>query len=352
MKAARYYGKEDLRIEEVPEPQIRPGTVKIAPAFTGICGSDLHAYFDGPMPGMPTKDVAHPVTGESLPVTLGHEFSGVVEEIGDGVEGLTIGESVVVEPSLYCGECHACRAGMHNVCQTLGFIGLCGGGGGLSEHIVVEAHKVHSIGDIPLDQGALIEPLAVCTHAVRKSGATAGDVAVIGGAGPIGLLTAAVLKAQGVRVVVSEINAERLAMATALGLADVVVNPAEEDLPTRILEITDGRGADVAFECAGVGAVVAGLLASLRSGGLLQVVALYSKDPVLPSMLMMVKEARIQGAMGYANDHPTTIRLVQEGKVNLAPFITRTIAIDDIVDEGFTRLAQGSADELKILVHL
>ncbi|HPZ35088.1 MAG TPA: alcohol dehydrogenase catalytic domain-containing protein, partial [Microbacteriaceae bacterium] len=259
MKAARYYGKEDIRIEQIAEPELRPGTVKIAPAFNGICGSDLHLFHNGPM-GRPTADTPHPLSGETLPVVLGHEFSGVIEAIGGGVEGLRVGDSVVVEPLMVDGTCPACKVGKYNLCEQMGFIGIAGGGGGLSEHIVVEQRWVHPVGDLPLDQAALIEPLAVAVHAVRHARAREGQVAVVGGAGPIGLLVAAALKAKGVTTIVSEVSGTRRAMALSSGVADAVVDPTSEDLAAVVAEHTGGAGAELAFDAAGVGAVVHQLL--------------------------------------------------------------------------------------------
>jgi (R,R)-butanediol dehydrogenase/meso-butanediol dehydrogenase/diacetyl reductase len=164
MKAARFHARKDVRIEDIPEPDLRPGAVKIAVEWCGICGTDLHEFLEGPIfippPGRP-----HPLTGETAPVTLGHEFSGTVEELGEGVSGLSIGDRVVVEPYFVCDECGPCREGDYNLCTKMGFIGLAGGGGGLSEKVVVDARWVHPIGDIPLDEAALIEPLAVAYHA-------------------------------------------------------------------------------------------------------------------------------------------------------------------------------------------
>ncbi len=146
-----------------------PGTVKIAVAWCGICGTDLHEFLEGPIftppPGNP-----HVLSHEAAPVTLGHEFSGTVEELGEGVTGLAVGDSVVVEPYIVCNECGPCLSGHYNLCTKLGFIGLAGGGGGLSEKIVVDTRWVHPVGDIPLDEAALIEPLAVAYHAVGRSG--------------------------------------------------------------------------------------------------------------------------------------------------------------------------------------
>lgn len=352
MKAALYYGKEDIRIEDVEEPQTRPGAVKIKPAWNGICGSDLQLYFDGPIPPAPSADQPHPLSGETLPVVFGHEFSGTVEEVGDGVEGLAVGDSVVVEPLMVDGDCPACLAGNYNLCAQMGFIGISGAGGGLSEHIVVESRWVHPVGDMPLDEAALIEPLAVALHGVRLSGVKEGQVAVVGGAGPIGLLTAAVLKAYGVTVIVSEISAARKENALATGVADIVVDPTTDDLAAIVREHAE-TGADVAFDCAGVEVVFQTLLGVLRPGGRLQVVALH-KDPVqldLTPQLVMT-EVSVEGAIGYANDHPTAIELVRSGKVNLAPLITSRISVDDLVEKGFRRLIEEKDTEVKIIVRM
>ena len=194
MKAARFHGPADIRIEEIPEPTLRPGAVAIDVAWCGICGTDLHEYLDGPI-FIPAEGHPHPLSHEEEPVTLGHEFSGTVTALGEGVSDLAVGDNVVVEPYFVCNECAPCLAGNYHLCTKMGFIGLAGGGGGLSEKVVVDRRWVHAIGDIPLDEAALIEPLSVAHHAFVRSGAKAGDVALIGGAGPIGLLVAAVLKA-------------------------------------------------------------------------------------------------------------------------------------------------------------
>lgn len=353
MKAARYYGKEDLRIEDIDEPPVRPGTIKIAPAFNGICGSDLHLYFDGPIPPAPTADQPHPLSGETLPVTFGHEFSGTIEELGDGVEGYEVGESVVVEPLMVDGTCPACRAGRYNVCEQLGFIGISGMGGGMSEHIVVDQRWVHPVGDLPLDQAALIEPLAVALHGVRKTDAASGQTAVVGGAGPIGLLTAAVLKAYGLRVIISEISGARKDKARSAGVADVVVDPSEEDLAEVVKKNTNGAGADVAFDCAGAAPVFSGLLEALRPGGQLEVIALYSKPVELDiTGKMQMRELSMGTAIGYANNHEEAIKLARSGQVDLSQFITSRIALGDVVEQGLRRLVGEGESEVKILVDL
>ncbi len=138
MKAAKFYAKEDLRIEDVPEPKPGPGQVKLRNAYSGICGSDLHVYYSPEASGMDFT-VPHPVTGSTLPQILGHEFSGTVTELGEGVTDVKIGDRVAVWPIYFCGSCPACRRGRFNICQRIGFHGVTSDGGGMAEYTVVAA---------------------------------------------------------------------------------------------------------------------------------------------------------------------------------------------------------------------
>lgn len=354
MKAVRYYGKEDVRVDEIAEPEVRPGTVKIALAFNGICGSDLHLYHEGPIPPAPTTTDPHPLSGETLPVVFGHEFSGVVAELGAGVQGLEVGDHVAVEPLMVCDECVACRRGSYNLCERMGFVGISGRGGGLAEYIVVEERWVHPVGDMPLEHAALIEPLAVALHAVRHAGAdtASGELAVVGGAGPIGLLTAAVLRAYGVRTIVSEVSVERRDKAAETGVADVVVDPTSEDLVDVVRRESNGAMARYAFDAAGVGVVVDSLFDALGPGGRLEVIAIHVAPYELDIAGRLTMQDREMGsAIGYANDHEEAIRLVNEGLVDLAPYITSKINAEDIVEQGYEKLLNDRS-EVKILVSI
>ena len=350
MRAARFHGRHTITIDEVPAPELRPGAVAIDVAWCGICGSDLHEYLEGPI-FIPPPGHPHPLSGEELPVTMGHEFSGTVTALGDGVTDLEVGERVVVEPYFTCGECDMCQADKYHLCRSMGFIGLSGGGGGLSEKVVVERRWVHPIGDMPLDEAALIEPLSVGHHAFVRSGAQAGDVALIGGAGPIGLLTAAVLKAKGVTVLMSELSEARKAKALDTGVADHVIDPTSEDLQARVLELTDGRGVDVAFECSSVNVVLDALIDAVKPGGVVVNVSIWGKPATVDMMKIVLKEIDLRGTIAYVNDHPATIALVREGKIDLKPFITARIDLADLVDEGFDTLINRNDTAVKILVH-
>lgn len=354
MKAVRYYAKEHVQIDEIDEPELKSGTIKIKPAFTGICGSDLHLYYDGEQNGGNSATQPHPLSGETLPVVFGHEFSGTVEEIASDVDtDINVGDSVVVEPVIICGECGACKAGNYNVCEKLGFIGINGCGGGMSEHIVVDSRRVYPVGDLPLDQAALIEPMSVAYHAVRRTGATAGQTAVIGGAGPIGLLIGKVLKAKGVKVIMSELSAARKAKALESKAADVVIDPSSEDLVARVREETDGNGADVAFDAAGVEPVVHQLLLALRPTGRLEIVAIHTKPITIDTVPEMIFSEKVIGAsLGYANDHAEVIKLVRDQHVDLSAFITGKIKAENLVEQGFQQLHDDAEHQVKILVEM
>ena len=179
MRAVVYRGREDLDITDLAEPPVGPGEVRLRVGFNGICGSDLHEYFAGPI--FIPNGQAHPLTGRELPLTLGHEFSGTVVELGpgvegvaggDGVEGAAEGDRVAVTPLYYCGTCPACAEGRYNVCAQIGFHGLMAYGG-MAETTVVPQHMLHRLPDrVSLEMGALVEPMAVAHHAAKLGDVT------------------------------------------------------------------------------------------------------------------------------------------------------------------------------------
>lgn len=349
MKAARFYGRGDIRIDEVQEPRVRPGTVKVEVQWCGICGTDLHEYLDGPI-FAPTPEAPHPLTGESIPITLGHEFAGVVAEVSEGVDDVRVGDRVVVEPYIICGRCDACTHGRYNVCQTLGFVGLSGYGGGFSQFVVAERRWIHPLGDLGTDVGALIEPLAVAYHAVRLSGAQPQHSALVFGAGPIGLVTTAALKARGVeQVIVVEPAGVRKEKATVAG-ADAVIDPREADVVAMVQELTKGRGADVSFECAGIDQVLKTAILSTRAGGTCVNVAIWGHEASVAMNDLVFREVNVLGSLAYADDHPATIEMVASGKVDPLQFITGRIELDDIVAKGFDELINNKEENVKILV--
>ena len=350
MKAARFHGRGDVRIEDIADPHPGPGQVQVAVEWCGICGTDLHEFLDGPI-FTPTPDAPHPLTGGAVPVTLGHEFSGVIAEVGSGVTGLSEGQRVVVEPYDVCGTCSACRDGRYNVCRQLGFIGLDGDQGGFAERMVVDQRWVHPIDGLTTEQGALVEPLAVGYHATKLAGLPRGGTAAVFGSGPIGLVTAAALRATGAgQVIVVEPAEARKAKAPGAG-ADHVLDPTEVDVPEAIRELTDGRGADVTFECAGIDQVLASAVASTRPGGTCVNVAIWGHPATFDVNSLVFSEVNLIGSLAYANRHAEVIDLIRSGVVDVDQFITGRIALDDIVEQGFRELIDHKESNVKILVH-
>ncbi|MCH2000964.1 2,3-butanediol dehydrogenase [Acinetobacter seifertii] len=350
MKAARFYDRGDIRIEDIPEPEVSPGTVGIKVAWCGICGTDLHEFMEGPI-FIPPCGHPHPISGESAPITMGHEFSGVVYAVGDGVYDIKIGQHVVVEPYIVADDVPTGPGDNYHLSKNMNFIGLGGRGGGLSEKIAVKRRWVHPISNkIPLDQAALIEPLSVGHHAFVRSGAKAGDIALVGGAGPIGLLLSAILKAKGLKVIITELSAKRKEKAKESGVADYILDPSEVDVVSEVMKITNGDGVDVAFECSSVNKVLDTLVAAVKPTGVIVIVSIWSHPASINVHSVVMKELDIRGTIAYVNDHQETIKLVEEGKINLEPFITQRIRLDDLISQGFETLIHNNESAVKIIV--
>jgi len=328
---------------------VGPGTVKVRIAFAGICGSDLSLYEHSPIP----MDFPHPLFGETGPHVLGHEMSGHVTEVGEGVDGIVVGDLVAVFPMVDDQTCPACGRGETNLCDQAGFLGVMGGGGAFAEYVVAQARNIFVLPDgFTADVGALIEPLAVAYHAVQQSRIREGGTAFIVGAGPIGLGLLLCLKAQGVaRVVVSEPSAGRRELAASFG-ADVV-DPGETDPVAYLLEQNGGHGADASFDSAGMGdATFTPTYQVLRKGGTTVVVAMYH-GPVNsnPADLMLTEKA-CTGSYAYTReDFAAVIEAIAEGRLAPMPLVTNHIQLADVLDGGIkTLLGEGRNTEVKILV--
>lgn len=295
MNAVRFYGQRDIRLDKIPVPSVKEGQVKIAPKFCGICGSDLHEYLGGANL-IPKEGNPHPITGETLPLTLGHEFSGIVEEVGSGVDHVKPGDRVCVQPTIYDGSCRACRRGLVNCCDQNGFVGLSGWGGGLSEHMVVPASCVKRLPDnISLEVGALIEPLAVGWHAVNISPFKKGDAVLVLGGGPIGLAVVQALAGRGCdNIIVSEVSSRRREFAKQFG-AHHVIDPVKSDIVAEVEKLTNGEGADVGFDAAGVQPAVDTAFKAIKARGTLVNIAVWEKRATLNMNDVVFRE---RGYMG------------------------------------------------------
>lgn len=350
MRAVRYHGNRDVRVDEIDEPEVRPGTVKVAPEWCGICGSDLHEYLIGPET-IPAPGSPHPLTGETLPLVMGHEFAGRVVEVGEGVEGVDVGDPVAIEPVLRDHTCEMCLRGEYNLCPQLGFHGLSGGGGGLSELTVVPAYMIHRLPpEVPTDLGALIEPMAVGWHAVREAHFTLGETAVVIGAGPIGLVTMLALQAAGAGAVVMVETAEaRKDKAVALG-ADLVLDPTADDVVADVRRFTGG-GADVVFDAAGNNQTIALAISAVRKRGRIVNIALWEHPAEVDMMQFLFTGATLTNSCVYADDHPAVISALAKGAIDAAPLITKRIPLDEIVEGGLLELLEHRDRQVKILVH-
>lgn len=282
MRAARYYGHHDIRVEDIDEPVPKEGQLLVDVEWTGICGSELHEYLMGPLL-MPTKP--HPLTGEQIPLTLGHEICGRVRSPPSGSK-LQDGEPVVVDPRIHCGSCRPCSGGLTACCETLGYVGGSTGGG-YGERIAVRETGLLPLGSIPIEYAAVIEPLAVVHHAVKESKISdwsKKSVLVLGG-GPIGFALLLDLKAHGAtRIIVSEPASLRRNQISEI--AQAVIDPTKEDVGKRCRGLTDGQGVDVVFDCAGVPAGLDAAFDALNYGGYYIMVAVWEK-PVRSSKRLL-----------------------------------------------------------------
>ncbi|MGY1650057.1 alcohol dehydrogenase catalytic domain-containing protein [Geodermatophilus sp. SYSU D01119] len=323
-RAVRWHGPRDLRLESVAVPAPGPGEVLVAVAWCGVCGSDLHEVADGPH-AVPV-DRPHPLSGALAPVTLGHEFSGTVAALGEGVEGPPAGSAVAIEPNYRCGRCTACREGRYEVCAGFGFAGLMGDGG-MAEYAVVPAYMVRPLpAGTDLAAAAVLEPAAVALHAVRRSSVAPGQSALVVGLGPVGLLVCALLREAGAGLIVGvdPVRARR-AMGGRYG-ADATVAP--EDVAALVAARTGSDGVHVAFEVAGAQPAFDTALASLRTGGELVLLGLADRL-VLPASVMVDRELTITASVGYRDCHDELIGLVAAGRLDLAGLVTDVVDLAD-----------------------
>lgn len=344
-RAVRWHAAGQVRLEEVALRPPGPGEVLIDVAYCGVCGSDLHEVADGPH-AVPTS-TPHPLSGAVAPVTLGHEFAGVVRALGAGVEGPAPGTAVAVEPNYRCGGCTSCREGRYEVCDAFGFVGLMGDGG-MAEQAVVPAYMVRPLpAGFDLAAAAVLEPAAVSLHAIRRSAFRPGDTTVVVGLGPVGLLICALLAHRGAGTVLGvDPDPARRALATRLG-AGTVLHP-HDDVAARARSLTDGDGAHLAFEAVGAQAPFDLALSTVRTAGEVVLVGLV-EALTIPAFAMVNRQQRLTTSVGYRNCHDELIHLSRAGFLDLRALVTRIVPLDEAPDT-LQRLAQGGDIGIKTLV--
>jgi (R,R)-butanediol dehydrogenase/meso-butanediol dehydrogenase/diacetyl reductase len=345
MRAAVYRGNHKLDIEDVPEPPVRDGHVKVKVSRNGICGTDLHEYFDGPI-FIPPSD-PHPLTGKAMPVVLGHEFAGTVTEVGTGVGDVREGDRVTIEPVYRCGTCRPCRTGRYNLCTSVGFHGLMEDGG-MAEYTVVPRNQVHQLPEsVPVEIGALVEPMSVAYHAAALAGVNDQSSALVYGAGPIGIGVWFALRGLGLSEIdVVEPAETRRRSIEALGAR--TLDPTSVDVPSLIADRTNGDGVDAAFDAAGVAPAVESALSCIGERRALISIAIYDKPLTTPLLHLVLRERRIQGTICYtAEDYRAVIDLMARGHYDFAGWVD-TIPLSGVVEQGFEPLRAGRA--MKLLV--
>ncbi|OOL31550.1 dehydrogenase [Rhodococcus rhodochrous] len=345
MRAAVYYGNKELRIEDVPEPSPGEGQVKVRVSRNGICGTDLHEYYDGPI-FIPPSD-PHPLTGKAMPLVLGHEFSGIVTEVGRGVTDVHEGDHVAIEPVYHCGRCRPCKTGRYNLCTVVAFHGLMADGG-MAEYTVVPRNQVHTLPDsVPLEMGALVEPMSVAYHAAVLGEVGDQSSALIYGAGPIGIGLWFALRGMGLTEIdVVEPSPTRRASIEALGAR--TLDPTTQDVAALIADRTDGNGVDAAFDAAGVAPAVASALECIGERRPLVSVAIYDKPLPTPLLNLVLRERRIQGTICYTgDDYRAVIDLMAQGHYDTTGWVD-TIPLSGVIEQGFEELRAGR--KMKLLV--
>lgn len=344
MRAAVFYGREDLRLEDVEEPQAGVGEVKVRVLHNGICGSDLHEYYHGPMT---TRTTPHPLTGVKNPVIMGHELCGEVVQLGDEVEDLTVGDLVAVEPLETCGHCLFCGIGQYNHCPEVAFHGYNRSGGGLAQYTVVPRKMAHRLpAGVTARQGALIEPLGVAWHTANRCAVEAGQTVAIHGAGPIGVGVFLTLRRRGIDVIVSDPSPARRAVMAALG-ARHLLDPTAVDAISAIRDLTGGRGAHASVDAAGVAKSFHSMLHGTRVDGTAVVVAIHQHAVTIPPFDLLMPEVKLTGVAMSVNAFPTVIDEMALGSYPLDGWV-EDIPFDAILTGGFERLKR--QEGMKLLV--
>lgn len=343
MRAAVFHGPGDVRVESVPPPsRPGPGAVRLQVLRGAICGTDSTEYAHGPK--MVSLDRPHPGSGHQGPVVLGHEFVGLVSELGDGVEGLAVGDRVVSGAGVSCGECVWCRAGRTNLCATYYTLGFhCDGG--LAEEAATPAGICVRVPDgCDDDAAAMAQPLAVALHGLNRSGAAAGDSVAVIGVGGIGAFIVAAAAGRGIAEVIAiDVEPARLETAGKLGASHLVDARADDPVES-VREITGGDGAAVTIDAAGAPGTLDQALRATRRGGRVLMLGMPAARPELDALDAILREVELTTTVAHIcdSDLPEALDLLSRGDV--ADLVLEdVIALERVVPDGLVPLAEGAA---------
>jgi len=350
MKAGTLYDDRDIRLGDAPEPRVGPDEVLIAPRFAGICGTDLHVYrgeFHGRV---------------EYPAILGHEFGGIIQEVGEGVASSTMqefqaGDRVVVDPIISCHSCPACLSGHINACRTLKLLGI-DLDGGFGQYVAAPASQVYRLPDeIPMEHASMVEMYGLGHHILQRGGVQAGESVAILGAGKLGLSVLDVLchSAGAAMTIVTDLQPFRLETARKLG-ADYTINIEEADPVERVMELTQGQGVDCAIEAVGHYHVVEGQEAPLaqavkmiRTAGRVVTAGLGEQLSAVHFKTLVLKEAKIIASRVTRGEFPRAIRLLAKGLLHPELLITDQMALGDIA-AAFERVDREDPSTIKVVL--
>lgn len=343
MKTAVMNGIGKMGFEEREIPSVKDNEVLVKLEYVGICGSDLHYYETGAIGDYVVKP----------PFVLGHEPGGTVVEVGKAVTHLKVGDRVALEPGKTCGHCEFCKTGRYNLCPDVVFFATPPVDGVFQEYVAHEAELCFKLPDnVSTMEGALIEPLAVGFHAAMQGGAKAGQTAVVMGSGCIGLVTMMALKAMGVsKVYVVDIMQKRLDKAMELG-ADGIINAGERNVVDAVMELTGGKGCDLAIETAGTQITTVQTIQMTKKGATIVLVG-YSKsgEMTLPMSLALDKELTFKTVFRYRHIYPMAIEAVAAGKVNLKGIVTDIFSLDE-AQKAMDYSVSNKADIVKAVIKI
>lgn len=337
MKASRFLGNKTFAVTDLPTPHAGPGELVLRNQVCGVCGTDVHIYH-----GEPGSADVNP------PVVLGHEYSGEVVEVGEGVTGFAVGDHVTVDPNIYCGHCAYCQNGKKQLCPSMEAIGVTRDGG-FAQYSRIPASQAFKLEPtVPWEAAAMAEPLACCLHGIDLAGIQVGDKVCVVGGGAIGLLMVQLAKLSGAsQIVLSEPNEKRRQVGLQLG-ANAAIDPTRPDAQEAFAQVLDG-GANVVIECVGN---VPAVKSAFQFAGKGATVLLFSVPKVdatfdLPLFDVYKKELTIKGSFVNPDTHARAVALINSGKINFAPIITHRFTLDQLPE---AIAMQMSSESIKVVV--
>jgi len=341
MKALVLQEYKKFAVEDLAVPTAKPGEVLVRVRACGICGSDVHGM-DGS-------------TGRRIPpLVMGHEAAGEIAAVGQGVTAWKAGDRVTFDSTVYCGECWFCRRGDVNLCDNRQVLGVSCGDyrrqGAFAEYVAVPERILYRLPDkLTFEQAAMVEAVSVAVHAAARTPNLKGATAVVVGAGMIGLLVVQVLRVKGCRQIIAiDLEEDRLQLALRRG-ATSAYRANEADLPAKIKALTEGRGADAAFEVVGLSPTLKTAMDCVRKGGSITLVGNLKAQVDLPLQAAVTRQLTLIGTCASAGEYPECLDLIASGQVNVTEFISATPPLTEGA-EWFARLYAGEKGLMKVLL--